>query len=237
MKKKKLMSYMKYIAPLLFLVILGAVYMIWNMLNKVEIENQSLYQYLAGQKFEYEGRLEFKRDGAMSRLTFQNREVNLDSTPLYYQKQKKVIFPKKMAVVYPLEQGIMYKLNPFSIVAQNQYGTYLVQKKKEQKLDHCFLYDGEDLYFFFEDVTLQLNDQQVIVPAFSYVSVHYQQSIEIYNYEKDLYQNIGIGSRDIIAIHPDYRINLSIDALTMNAKDQLLIKNIDYLKNLLSHNN
>lgn len=223
---------MKYIAPILLIIILVAVYLIWTNLNKVEIENQALYQYLAGQKFEYEGRLEFRRNGTMSKLTFQNREVNLDSTPLYYSKQKRIIFPTKMAIVYPLEQGLMYKLNSFSILTQNQYGTYLVQKNKEKKLDHCFLYDGEDLYFFPDQVTITLNDQQVIVPAFSYVVVHYRQTLEIYNYEKDLYQTIGIGSQDIIASHPDYQVNLSIDALNMNAKEQLLIKNIDYLKNL-----
>ena len=90
------------------------------------------------------------------------------------------------------------------------------------------------MYFFLEETTIIVgNDEQTVSPL-SYAIVNYRESIEIYDYDKDEYtiiQNEDSLVADIIAknIPRNYTINMSVDSLSTEKSNQLLITSVNNL--------
>lgn len=217
---------------LLFLVIL-IVTMFVKSLNTDVIENHSFYQYFIGKKFDYEGTLKLTRKKDITELTFKDKQVQLDSTPIYYSDvENKVLFPENMAIIYPVSNGLAYKINHFSNIYIDSESVYLQKGEWKKNLQNSFIYDGNDLYFFLETTKISVNDTQYELSPLSYVIAKYNEGLEIYNKKSDEYIIIEAKNQEILAKTDSYTINLSIDAIKYGEKEQLLIKNIDYLKNI-----
>ena len=63
----------------------------------------------------------------------------------------------------------------------------------------------------------------------SYIIVNYQNSVEMYNKEKDEYHLVDDIKKDVIANVGNTRINLSTDMILFEEGERLLIKNINKL--------
>ena len=222
-----------YIALITIVTVIIVVYNFKRDLSKITIKDYSFYQYSFGYKQEYNGTIHLDEKDNITKLTFKNVTVELDSTPLYYENVNKVLFPKKMAAIYPLSNISQYKINNYSTITKNKYKEFILNDGSLKKdLQNCFLYDGSDLYFFLESTIITIGDKKYELSPMSYVIVKYNSQVEIYNYNDDKNEIITIGNEEVFAKTNSYLINLSIDAVTRGENSRLLIKKIDFLDNL-----
>lgn len=232
MKKGKIITLVAILTITLIMIIS---FMTVRKVNRSVIEDHEFYQYFAGRKVEYNGTITLERiSNKVTQIVIEENKVKLDSTPIYYNDVKnKVIFPQNMAVVYPVSNGLMYKINRFSNLKKESESTYIETEQTEKVLENVFLFDGGDLYFFIQNVTIQLdNGETYEISPLSYVIANYNGNIEIYNYEKDEYIEIEGTYKNVMAESEEYKINMSIDAIEYGEKEQLLIKSVDKLNNL-----
>lgn len=229
--KKNIIKYGSILSLLALLIVIVSALFFRKSLTEEKLENHKFYQYLSGIKFEYSGNLKVKNDNSITELLFEDVKVILDTTPLYYQDENKVLFPKTMSLVYPKSSVTQYKVAYFSKLFNESDTIYLQNGKQKNTLNNCFLYDGKDLYFFTESTKIQVGEKEIIVSPMSYVILTYNDNIQIYNYDKKEFQKIDINDTDVIATVSGYKINLSIDAIIYNEESRLLIKNLEYLKN------
>lgn len=200
-------------------------------LNTSKLENHKFYQYFGGRKVEYSGNLEIsKKNNGITKLQVENINLELDSTPVYYlDAENKILLPEDMAVIFPNKNGTMQRVTHFSTLQLKNNICYLQYEQKEKQLKNAFLFDGNDLYIFIEPITLKVGEQAYQLSAFSYVIVDYRQTVEIYQKQEDTYQIIEYNQGDVKAISTNYEINLSIDSLKYEGKEQLLLKKIEIL--------
>jgi len=101
----------------------------------------------------------------------------------------------------------------------------------EKRLQNAFLYDGTDLYIFLEETAVSVQGTEYVLSPLSYVKVNYRGEVEIYNKQADEYLWFEEINEDVIANTESYSINMSLDKVERNGKEQLLIKSINYLVN------
>lgn len=231
MKKSRII--ITVIAIILIIIIIAVVAITVRNVNTNVLENHEFYQYYSGKKVTYEGTIVLESQDNISQITTNDSKIQLDSTPMYYVDIKdKVIFPKNMAAVYPVSGGLMYKINRFANVIMVDKTIYLERETSNKSLENAFLYDGSDLYFFLENTKIKVGEEEYEVTPLSYASVQYNGSVEIYNKGQDEYKIFEGNYKDVLAQTENYTINMSIDAIQYGEKQQLLIKNVDNLKNL-----
>lgn len=218
----------------IFIVIVIAYNLISN-LHRVKLgkNEYEFYQYLYGRKLEYSGILEMSDEDGITKFETGEETIVVDSIPVYYKNEKNtVILPKNMAVVFPLNNGKTNKVNSLSTVYTEYDEAYIKKGKLNRKLENCFLYDGNDLYFFIEETRVSIGEREFILPPLSYVNATYKGYTEIYNYRDDEYEYIDELSGEIIASTGDYTINLSNETIKYNGTEQILLKRIKNLPNL-----
>ena len=171
-------------------------------LEELIIENDEVYIYFGEEKFEFKSKATLDHDKGITSLLLDEKKVELQSEPIYYKKRVEALFPQKMSVVFPITNGMQKKVNYYTSIEKNGEDFYLKNKDLDYKISSSFLYDGNDLYFY------------------------------IYDYSQDNMMFFEQVNEDVYAISNNYKINISIDSLILNNKTKLLMKNLDYLKNL-----
>jgi hypothetical protein len=227
------------IAIILVLIIYKIYRAVASKTEKIDLSGQSYYQYFYGIMEEYSGDMEISKQDDGTILTLENDEIiYLDSTPIYYKDVLgKALLPEEMELVIP-NTG-MYRIAEFTSIFQENQKIYAKRfnKEKTTALENAFLYDGKDLYFFLDETRIAVGDQEYIVSPLSYAIVNYRTSVEIYNYESDEYtiiQDESALSADVIARNEakGYSINLSVDSITTQNGQQLLMSNLSNLSDL-----
>lgn len=228
MKRNKMIAI---IAIVLFIAILMVVGVLLNQLNTTILEEHSFYQYFVGKKVSYDGGLKLTRKNDITELTVKDTQLTLDSTPVYYADiENKVIFPEDMIIVFPVQSGRMYKISHFSNVFFDTETTYL-EGTANTALNHAFIYDGQDLYFFLEKTSLKIGENNYELSPLSYVICRYKDTVEIYQKDQDKYTILENKTEEVTASTDEYTINLNIDSIQTENQQQLLIKNKDALQN------
>lgn len=226
-KYKFMNRYIKYIIIFPIIIILFIILYIRKTIDKKELEEANFYQYIGGQKIEYNGKIILDKNENISKLEFDGLSTELDSTPLFYEKNNKlkVIFPETMNVVYPQSNGLQYKTTYFITLENDGLGIY---DDKGKLYENCFIYDFNNLYFFIETTTLQVGDEEYQLEPFSYAIVD-NNMIEIYNSTNSEYYIIE-PNENVTATTGSYVIDLNIDSIKYGENERLLIKNKDFLK-------
>lgn len=231
-KEKKEIKKESIFGLFLILILLVAIICIWKYISKLnteDIESHKFYQYIAGRKISYEGALKITNKGEITELTCTDKNIQLDSTPLYYEDNtNKVLFPENMELVIPNLNGQVYKINRFSDVYMDKGVAYIEYRDKIKEIPESFLFDGSNLYFFFDNAVLTIDNEEYEITPLSYI-VAYSQSIEIYNKEKDEYKIIETSSYGTVKT-ADYSINVSLDTIKYGEKEQLLLKKFEDLQ-------
>ncbi len=226
-KKEKLVR-LSLILILLIAIICIGVYI--ARLNTDYIENYNFYQYIGGRKIFYEGALKITKKGEITELSTIDIDIELDSTPLYYQdEENKVLFPENMELVIPNDNGQVYKIIRFSNIKLESDIAYIQYREKTRELPEGFIFDGSNLYFFLTDATLTVNNETYELSPLSYVVAYSQSSVEIYNKETDEYQIIETSDYATVETS-SYSINLSLDTIKYGDKEQLLLKKFDEIQ-------
>jgi hypothetical protein len=226
------------IAIVLFIIIIYKIFDRVVLSNeKINLSGESYYQYFFGVKEEYSGNMEVVNEENQDiKLILENdKTIYLDSTPIYYQNYTgKVLFATPMELVLP-DTGL-YKLNGFTNIIEENLKMNIknINGKSMTPLSNAFLYDGNDLYFFLEETDIIVGETEYTISPLSYVIVNYKQNIEIYDYEKDEYtiiQDDESLANDVLAKNTlrNYTINMSVDSLSSEKREQLLSTNVNIL--------
>lgn len=172
----------------------------------------NVYQYFSGSKMEYAAKVGRNRKNVILKFEPKDFAVSLDSTPVYIDDKKNVdvIFPKEMAVFFPLKDKI-YQVDALSELYIKNDLTYLRTKRLDKTFDHIFLYDGKDLYFFIDAVTIVIGDQEIKLSPMSYVSCSYLNVLEYYDRESDTNKVIDINDNSIYVKNDYMNIDISLD--------------------------
>lgn len=217
---------------LILIIVLVLMNVVKKEINQFKTEDESFYQYFGTQRFEYDTKLTIDNSGSITELKIDDESIVLDSTPFFYKKEKKVLFPKLMSVVFPRSNGLQNKIPYYSSVDGNSLNYYIKNNNLNYMVDTAFLYDGNDLYFFLTDVEITFGDNIVKIPSFSYATLNYNKELYIFNYDTqlmDYYENV---SDTVYARGSGFTVNMSIDAIIYGENSRLLVKNLDYLENL-----
>ena len=235
-KIKKLIFRKKNIKWFVLLLIILLVILFFSFRKKVNeyvIENHDLYQYFTGFKIEYKGKIRLdKTDNKITQISFGEDTVDLDSTPLFFADEEKVLFPESMAVVKPKE-GRQFKINYYSLIYKDLDYYSIKDGLQNTKITNSVIYDGKDLYLFVENVNVSFADKKIDLGPLSYIIVDtFNHTVEVYDYINDdckVYNDI---TDNVIISNDSYKLNASLDVMYYNDKSRLLIKNIDKLKHL-----
>lgn len=229
-KATKKETVFRLLLTLILLVAIVAIGIYITRLNTDFIENYNFYQYIGGRKISYEGALKITSKGEITELSTTNMNIQLDSTPLYYvDTDNKALFPSNVELVIPSTNGQVYKINRFSNVYMDNGVVYLQYRDKSKELPESFIFDGSNLYFFLDEVTLTIDDKDYELSPLSYIVAYNKSSIEIYNKAEDKYEVVETDGFGIIETD-DYSINVSLDTIKYGDREQLLLKKFDDLQ-------
>ena len=210
------------------------IYKHYEGLNKVTIKDYELYQYFAGQKYEYTGELSLKRNGEITKLKYKDIELDIDSTPIYFKnKDNEMLLPTNMGFYILRIRNKNYKLPYFSRIyvdeSKNDSSSFLMVDDEKVYLEKSILFDGNNLYVFLYDTTIVIDGKEIKLSPLSYISVTYQDEIYYYDKKNDEYVIIPSHVEDVIATIDGFKVNLSTDTIMYDNNAKLLIKNIDNL--------
>jgi len=190
------------------------------------------YQYFYDKKYEYTGVVTTNKRDEVVDFKTSDYEINFDSTPIYYQDKNKVILPSNMSVVMPTLSCAEYLSKGFSTITFKDEVYNLVTNKYNNKLNHYFFYDGKDLYFFIENVTLKYNGEEVTLSPFSYVIAKSGKYISYYDKKNDIFKTIELDSDEIMVSNDYYKINVMKDMLDYQGTNVVLTSGIDNLNTI-----
>lgn len=203
-----------------------------KIINEYKLNDVQFYQYDTGHKFTYTGSFVINKDNEVTKILIDNKEYNLTSSPLFIESEDEVFFPKNMMIVFPITAVSQYKINYYATLTNHDNEFYIKNNNsKEYNIQNCFLYDGDDLYYFIEDTDIIVGNDTYHLYANSYVILHYNESLEMYNFADEEGTIINIGTEDIYAKNDNYNINISVDSVKYGESSKLLLKKFDYLKN------
>ena len=236
-KEKALKVAVIIVAILLALVIYKILDILVIKTERYDLSGQTYYQYFNGIEQEYSGKMDVVQKDDETQLILEDGQVvYLDSTPMYYKDiLGKSLLPKEMELVVP--DSATYKLNKFTNVIEenNKITLKKLNSSKTKDIDNGFLFDGNDLYFFLDDTTITVGNKDYELPALSYAIVNYKTNVELYNYDTNEYtmiQDEESLKSDVTATNKskNYTINMSLDSLKTDKSNQLLITNINNLR-------
>lgn len=198
-------------------------------INELVIEEE-IFLFFENEKFEFNSELVLNRNKDITSIKVDGQEVNLDSEPIYIKNKDEVIFPSTMSLILPLEGVVQKKVNYFSKVKIIDDEVLLdTNGLKNYPLSKAFLYDGQDLYFFTEDVVLIVDDKKISVPAFSYVVCRLDGNLYVFNYKTGEMVTYENNKKNVKVTDGEYVVNLSYDLVEFNDNSILLVKNVKQL--------
>lgn len=223
----------KLIIPITLMIVLFVSFLIYYKVmisdNYREEEIKEVYQYFYDTKYEYDLTISKNRKKEIVDIKSNNIDINFDSTPIYYKDKEIVILPQNMSIVMPTLSCAEYLSKQYSYITYENNIYTLTTKKYNNKLNHYFLYDGNDLYFFIEPVTLTINNEKIELSPFSYIIAIYNNYISYYDKKTDTFKTITITSDNSTVENNYYSINISTDTLNYQGTNVILTSDIEKL--------
>ena len=159
-------------------------------------------------------------------------KINLDSSPIYISNRDEVILPQDMSVVMPTLSCAEYLSRGYSYITFKDGIYTLTTDKYQKKLNHYFLYDGDDLYFFIEKVTLKVNNEIIELSPYSYVIAKYNKYLSYYDKNSDTFKTLTLGSGDVIVENEYYKILVDRDTIDYQGTNVILTSSIENLNTI-----
>lgn len=226
----------KIIIPIALMVVIFIAFLIYY---KVMISNnyhidteEKVYQYFYDKKYEYNAIVSKNRKDVIIDFKPQEIKINLDSTPIYYQDKDIVILPQNMSVVMPTLSCAEYLTTGYSYITFANGVYNLTTNRYNQKLNHYFLYDGLDLYFFIEAVTLTVGQEEIKLSPMSYVIAKYGKYITYYDKKTDTFKTITTEENDSKIENEYYTVYVSKDNIDYQGTNILLTPDIENLNTI-----
>lgn len=226
----------KLIIPIALMFVLFIAFIVYY---KVAIANnylvdteEKVYQYFSTKKYEYTAIVSKNKKDVIVDFKPQDIKVNLDSTPIYYQKKNIVIFPKDMSVIMPTLSCAEYLSKGYSYITYENGNFNLTTDRYQDKLNHYFLYDGKNLYFFIEEVTLTINKEKIKLSPFSYVVERENDYVTYYDKESDTSKTIKVLDDETKIENDYYTVYVTKDNIDYYGDDIILTADISQLNTI-----
>lgn len=223
----------KLIIPIALMIVLFISFLVYYKImlsnNYTKDETIEVFQYFYEKKYEYNLKVSKNRKNVIVDIAPQDIKVEYDSTPIYNKNSNTVILPKDMSVVMPTLSCQEYLSKGYSYITYNKGNYILTTNKYNKKLNHYFLYDGLDLYFFIEPVTLTINEEKIELSPFSYIIAKHNNSISYYDKLTDTFKIIETKDDNSIIENKYYSINISKDTLNYQGTNIILTSSIENL--------
>lgn len=226
----------KLIIPIALMAVLFISFLIYynvSINNNYHVDtNEKVYQYFYDKKYEYNAVISKNKKDVIVDFKPQDISINIDSTPVYYQEKDIVIFPKDMSVVMPTLSCAEYLSLGYSYITFKNGRYNLTTTKYQDKLNHYFLYDGADLYFFIEPVTLTINKEEIELSTYSYVIAKYNGYISYYDKKSDTFKTVAEGDNEARIENEYYKVYISQDTIDYQGTDVILTAGIENLNTI-----
>jgi len=192
------------------------------------LDDIDVYQYFSGTKMEYTATIGRNKKNVI--LSFENKDfdVNLDSTPVYLKDNDSVVFPKEMSLVFPLKDR-EHLVAPLSEIYKENDLYYLNIRNLNKDFNHSFLYDGKNLYFFIDEVSIFINDEVIKLSPMSYVNYSYLNLLEYYDRESDTYKQIDVTSGNVYIENDYMKVDIGLDKIIYEKSFTLLTNDFSIL--------
>lgn len=190
-----------------------------NYRNKKE---EHVFQYFAGIRNEYTAIITYNLKNSIVDIKPKDAKIEYDGTPIYYLDSDMVIFPKEMTIVFPLREGSQYKLNKYSTYYKEENLHYIKNNVDVGNYSVFFLYDGNGVYFFPYEVSLNVNKKEIVkLSEMSFVYLT-DDSVAYYNYADSESKIINIEGKNVSISSENININLTEKYLISFGKEVLL---------------
>lgn len=213
------------IVVIAIIAILPCVYFM-NALERFPLSDDS-YQIINGMRINFFTDNILEKDD--DKIYIKQTKESVLHFPIYYQNQTAFVLPQTMSVV-DIVEATSKKINYFSKVYAKDNQNYVRQNDKDKFLKNCFLFDGEDMYIFLDDVKLFYGKKTVNISAFSYVKVMKNETIHYYDYKSQTFKSDKIDGSVTVQIQ-DKKVYLHSDILKTNDMQVLLYGNVSDLPN------
>ena len=219
-------EYYKIMLPIIFLLVIFIAFITYYQIsvhdNHTYDTEENVYQYFYDKKYEYQLIVGKNKKGVIKKIEPMDIKIDMDSTPIYFSKEDTVIFPRDMSVVMPTLSCAEYLTKGISYITYNKGVYNLVTEKYNNRLNHYFFYDGNDMYFFIESVTLHINKDTIKLSPYSYIIAHYNKSLSYYDKSNDIYKTIEIGNHDIYIENDYYKVLVDRDIIDYQGTNVIL---------------
>lgn len=192
-------------------------------------EEYPLYQYFAGAKNVYTGKVTLSLDDEITKIETTEGVYDMEDAPIYFQNvDNTALTSKTMLLVFPRINNKNYRINAFSKIEYDKESnvSFYYLGKNKILLEDAFLYDGDNVYMFLCNTSVVIGEKTYELSPLSYMVVNYHDQIEVYDKASDKYEIIDFYDKDVIATYSSHKINMSVDMVNDN---RLLIKTFDNL--------
>ena len=233
--KEFIMKNYKIAIPIMLMLVIFIAFIIYYLVSRVfpfvKVETGSYYQYFGNEKVVYDVAVSKNSKDVITKIEPVGKYVNYDSTPLYSSKKDIVIFPSNMSVVAPIVNCSEYLTKANSYVKYENKRYSLVTNKYNQYLGHYFFYDGEDLYFFIEDIVLVIGDKKIELSPFSYIVAN-SRKITYYDKVNDKIDTITRDDEDVYVENEYYKIFVTNDYIDYMGQRSILTSDVTVLNTI-----
>ena len=200
-----------------------------NYRNKQE---EQVYQYFGSTKYEYDAIITYNLKKVIVDIASTKGPINHNSVPIYIKDKDKVIFPKEIVIAFPLKGGSQYKLYDFSVYEKIKNDNMITTGTDTSKYDFFFLFDGEEVYFFPEPVTLNIDDKEYTrLGSMSFIKIVDGNTLSYYDKENDKSESLEIGGKKITVSSEDINVNLSEQSF-QSLGSKILLASPSYLNTI-----
>lgn len=234
--EKWVMDNYKIIIPISLILVVFVSFLVYYKImisdNYTVSDEVKVYQYFSGKKYEYKANVVKNRKDVVVEFNPIGMDINLDSTPIYYSKSDVVLFPKDMSVIMPTLSCAEYLSSGYSYITYSKGIYTLTTNKYDGKLNHYFLFDGKDLYFFIEPVTLKVGSNVIELSSYSYLSTANRGYISYYDKKNDSYTTLEIDDDDSYISNDYYKVYVSRDTIDYQGTNVILTADLKELNSI-----
>lgn len=178
-----------------------------NTRNKQEV---NVFQYFGGMKTEYTAIVTYNLKNSIVNLEAKDKKIEYDSIPVYFNDENKVMFPSEMTIVFPLRNGSQFKLYKYATYYMEDNLHYIKNNIDIGNYNYFFLYDGKDVFFFPDEVTLRIDGKDYKqLGSKSYVSVIGGLTLIYYDTNTDTSEVIELNGSEVTVVNDNMDVNIS----------------------------
>ena len=123
-----------------------------------------------------------------------------------------------------------YYANKYSYITNEKDNNILTTEKYNNRLGHYFLFDGYDLYFFIDEVKLNIDkNTSITLSPLSYVKAKSGSYLSYYDKKTDIYKTINSTNNSMIVENNYYKVNVITDSIEYYGTDVILTGKVNEL--------